>query len=318
MEITASARICFTVLTLLCIGGCGLQSQVPEHQVSQAVLRHPGNSLRARDSAARRAAALILRSISVPPSAAVSSVEPLGGGSVLAHADSAQDTPNVVDEHHWWVVPASRSAVVLSYIETHRPPGTTTVFVGSGTADRDGVRFRDVGFAWPSLPDVFLTRWLTVAVVQLPNRTTAVRADAQVVWVAPRPVGERVPADSSSVRIEITRQLRTAEAPVAVTSPGTVASIVSLINKLPIAQPGVSYCGNDLGVRVRLAFYRSPEVPPAAVATVNPGGCGDVQLTIAGHREPTLAGDLPALQRTSAMNQLAALLGRRLVLPPAP
>jgi hypothetical protein len=46
-------------------------------------------------------------------------------------------------------------------------------------------------------------------------------------------------------------------------------------------------CPADFGIRIRLAFHGTGR-RPLAVALVDPGGCGDVELRIAGRSQPPL------------------------------
>ncbi len=82
-------------------------------------------------------------------------------------------------------------------------------------------------------------------------------------------------------------------APLLVTDPAKVRSLVALVNGLPLFPPGVYSCPFDDGRGVRLAFLsragagkagHGPVIRSAvlAVAFAKSNGCGGVLLTIAG------------------------------------
>ena len=76
-----------------------------------------------------------------------------------------------------------------------------------------------------------------------------------------------------------------------------------MMNRLPAWQPGVYSCPADFGWRIRLAFYRTAatsSAAPLAVASVDPNGCGLVQLALAGRRQPPLSDGYTAATRLSA------------------
>jgi hypothetical protein len=220
-------------------------------------------------AAARADAAVLLSRLRLPPGSSASAVEPAGDGGQLARpAVGPAATPNVVDRHAWWRVPGAPAAV-LAYLGAHPPAGARRFLSGPGVA----------GFDWRPRRGVLSRRWVIVHAVALPGGSTGVRADAQVVWITPRPARERIPADERRLRIT------TARRSLVVTAPSRIRQAIRLLNALPAAQPGAVNCPADLGVTVRLAFR-----PHRAVAVVDPSGCGTVTLTLRGRRQPPLAG----------------------------
>src|ERR1700761_5345960 len=75
------------------------------------------------EAAAQSDAAYLPAQLPVPPGATESSGEPVGDDGLLAHLGLDEVTPNLVDEHDWWVV-AGAPVSVLSYIDSHAPSGS--------------------------------------------------------------------------------------------------------------------------------------------------------------------------------------------------
>jgi hypothetical protein len=227
-------------------------------------------------AAARADAAALLTRLQLPAGASASTVEPAGDGGQLARpAVGPAATPNVVDRHGWWRVPGGPAAV-LAYVAAHPPAGAHRFLSGPGVA----------GFAWRPRRRVLNQRWLIVHAVALADGSTGVRADAQVVWVTPRPAHERIPAGERRLRVTVGRHS------LLVTSRSQIRQVVRLLNALPAAQPGAVNCPADMGIRVRLAFRPRP-----AVAVVDTTGCGGVTLTLHGRRQPPLAGGRELIPR---------------------
>ncbi|HEY7934289.1 MAG TPA: hypothetical protein VID48_10750 [Solirubrobacteraceae bacterium] len=167
-------------------------------------------------------------------------------------------------------------------------------------------------------------RWLIVTVVQLPDGSTGLRMDAQVVWVTPRPASERIPSGTHTLLVSVGGVIpanNPKQRPLTVSSSKKINGIVGLLNVLPAAQPGVFSCPVDFGVRVRLAFYARRGVAPLAIAIVDPDGCGGVSLTIGGQPQPPLGSKAhpgsSTPSRTSLVQQIDHLLGVKLKIGPA-
>jgi hypothetical protein len=251
-----------------------------------------GGSARANRAAAQADAASLLTRLLLAAGATQSSIEPAGDGGYLGHpGEGSQATPNLVEDHTWWVLPGARTEVV-AYIRAHPPAGSAPVL--SGSSDRDGVTTSETqAFAWPPVTGVLATRWLVITAVGLADGATGLRVDAKVVWVTPRPASERVPAGTRLLRISVSSEIKRnqpRQRPLSVRSAKRIEAIVARLNSLPATQPGLRSCPADFGVRVRLAFYARRGAPPSAVAEADPAGCGEVQLTIGGTPQPSLEG----------------------------
>ncbi len=255
------------------------------------------------ESAAQADAASLLAELPLPPGSSESPTEPAEDGSLLAQPGIGPPaTPNAVDEHAWWIVPVA-PAKALAYICAHLPAGTTRPETfGKGLSGPNVPEDEIAAFTPPGSPGT-----LVISAVQLPNGSTALRADAQVVWITPRPASETLPSDAHLLRITVHdghRRSRNPESeslallkqllkrlPRKTTSLRRIEGIIALLNKLRVVQPGRRLCPLKPGdISVELTFYASPDMTPLAVADIQPGGCGSVSLTIGGVTQPRLEG----------------------------
>jgi hypothetical protein len=263
-------------------------------------------------SAAEADAASLLASLNLPASAVRQAAEPTGDDGTLAQAASYPGTPNLVDDHAWWVVPETTQQVV-AYIAEHPPAGGKPSLSGQSSGP-DQPTVTDTGFGWPSVPGALDMRSLVVSVVALNDGSTGVRADGEAVWITPRPRSERIPATARRVVVTNSRGRTLVQGPITVTSRATVRRVVSVLNRLPAWQPGVYSCPADFGWHIRAAFYatRAPGSRPIAVATITTTGCSVVRLTLAGKAQPALADGY------AATKQIGALLHVRFDTSPTP
>jgi hypothetical protein len=266
----------------------------------------------ANKAAARSDASSLLARLSLPPGSKRSASAPT---SVLSQPGLRPANLNLVDDHAWWIVPGTPRAA-LAYVAGHRPAGSKV----SGAGDGTGYTLEE--FSWPAIRGVLSTRTLIVEVAQLADGSTGLRADSQVVWITPRPASDRVPVGTDRVQVTVTRFGRRAQGPLRVTATKRVDRIVRLINSLPAAQPAAIFCPADFGILVRLDFYAGGRDTPVAVAEVDPGGCGQVGLTIGGRQEPELtSAGFPGSGRSPSIPlvaQLESAIGIRLdTAPPA-
>lgn len=136
----------------------------------------------------------------LPLGSSESSTEPAEDDSLLAHPGIGPPaTPNAVDEHAWWLVPVA-PAEALAYICAHLPAGTTRPeSVGRGPSEPNVPDNEIAAFTPPGSPGT-----LVIKAIQLPNGSTALRADAQVVWITPRPASETIPSGAHLLRITST------------------------------------------------------------------------------------------------------------------
>jgi hypothetical protein len=89
-------------------------------------------------------------------------------------------------------------------------------------------------FALPAVPDVLIQRELVLAVRS--GSQTAIRVDAQVVWLPARPVAERVPSAARVLTVTPVFGLNSdpraerLDHAFTVTGPATVARIAAVVN----------------------------------------------------------------------------------------
>lgn len=245
--------------------------------------------------------ASLLPLLVLPPGAAQSSTEPAGDGGHLAAASQTEATPNLIDQHTWWIVPLPR-AETIAFLRAHPPPGSKLTGSGQSGSGRLVVNGEDkVGdveeewqeFGFAPVAGTIARSSLLVTAVQLPDGSTGVRADAQVVWLTPRPPAEIVPPGSRLMRVSVLSEIpenRPDQRPFTVTSVRRIAAVVKLLNSLPAAQPGTLSCPSDLGNRVHLSFYTRSGSTPLSTASIDPEGCGGVSLVIRGRVEHELEG----------------------------
>jgi hypothetical protein len=150
-----------------------------------------------------------------------------------------------------------------------------------------------VTFDFPGDAKTGLWRELAVRVDSLRGGGSALRADAQAGWLEPRPTAERLPAGVERVQVTTTAphgghsETRTAS----ITSHQQIASLVPILNSLPVAQRPGPRCAGVVQAHIRYAFYAGSS-SPAAVALFN-ASCGRIQMVIGGRRWPDLELGLP-------------------------
>jgi hypothetical protein len=250
---------------------------------------------------AQRDAANLLQRLHLPPAAVRSPTEPSGDGGHLKPVPLLNATSAAVDQHDWWQVPGSPSAV-LAYVKSHRLSGSK--FDGSGGLYHSGALVdRSLTFEWPPVRGVLGERELTVTLIALPGGETGVLAQAQSNWIVARSRSERIPATVREVDISSAMLDGPTSVALSVTVGSKVRSLVRLLDALPVVQPAVYLCPAliENGARViTFSFRASAAGPLLARATYvayphlayDSGPCNAIDLTIAGRRQnPLLGGD---------------------------
>ena len=141
---------------------------------------------------------------------------------------------------------------------------------------------------------------LEVTVTSIGGGLTGVLAESQSIWIVPRPASERIPAATRVVQISSAVPGAADGGAVTVTRHGQVGSIVALLNRLPIVQPGVTGCPAQIDPKtITMTFSASSSGPALAVLqfndyqpwrAANSNECAPVQLSVAGRRRPALDG----------------------------
>ena len=226
--------------------------------------------------------------------------EPSGASPGLEEAPDRPRTPKLIDLTSWWRIPAEPGEV-LSWLEEYPPLESQETSVGSfSTGAPGGAPGRFIRFEWPPLPSVLSLRSLLASVIAGPEGSTLLRADAQDVWIVPRPLSDLI---LRPVRVLEVRGLAAATPrTVTIARPKAVEKIATLINGLAVSQPGdpepdggpIAACPklpSKLG-GLRLIFREIPNGPPVAEAVqMRPADlCNPLRLKIPGHPQVPLSG----------------------------
>jgi hypothetical protein len=217
--------------------------------------------------------------------------------SLTVPGEGPAATPDIVTATQWWRAPG-RPQAVLAWVRAHVPAGFTLGSYGSGSYDPSpSVALPESWtdeFQLTTVPEVLTERWLVVLVVPDGDQT-AIRVDAQVVWLPARPAAERIPADARVVTItplfgyQADKKLERLDPVVTVTNPARVARIATVINGLALFPAGEFSCPADFGAEMMLTFTTGPAGPVVARATAEYGGCGVLSLSIGGRSMPALS-----------------------------
>jgi hypothetical protein len=287
--------------------------------VSAGVNAAPGKPVRTlagNRRAARRDAPGLLRALRLPAGAVSAPGEPRGDGGWLRPQQALVATPARADVHTWWRV-LGRPDVVLAYVEAHPPSGAKLFTIGSGHNDRTGRTVLNVSYTWPAIPGLVGFRELAISATALSGTVTGVLAQAESDWILPRPPSERVPARTREIDITTAKLAGQTTAALSVTNAAKVRRIVSLINAMPIAQPGLISCPElqvDGARVITIKFQARAGAPPLARATYTDyppltapsGRCTPISFSIGGRvQHPLIGGDF--------LKKLQRILGVRLI-----
>jgi hypothetical protein len=266
-----------------------------------AAPNQPGPTLASNKRAAQLDASKLLASLKLPASATSLSAEPSGDGGELKPQPALVATTANFDVHAWWRVPGTEDAT-LEYIEAHPPAGATQYATGSGTG-QSGATEQSVSYSWPAAPGVLGFRELTVIVTSLQNSVTGVLAEAESDWIVPRPASEQIPAGVHEVDITSAKLNGPTTISLSVTNPASVRRVASLIDAMPIVQPGWYSCFALVGEGARVITVRFRARPGSSVLaqatytdypplTAPSGPCTAVDFSIRGRAQtPLIGGD---------------------------
>jgi hypothetical protein len=249
-------------------------------------------------SSARVAARRILGALRLPAGASRAQANP--GPPSLGKPPFVAATPNLVDVHEFWRVPGAPRSV-LNWITKH-PPSGSKAFESGAIGDNGSVVSQFVGFSFlRSSRDRDPSETLLVTVGAARGGGTAVRADAQAVWLLTRPASERVPAGVHAIAVSESRFSGQPPGRWTVTDASRVKRVVAILDRLPAAQPGPAACPADAGPFVTLELATAAKHGRRlATAYVDGGGCRRVGLVIRGHREHPLQGNPRLLGQLSS------------------
>ena len=189
-----------------------------------------------------------------------------------------------VDRYRFWRV-AEPLGSVRRFERTHRPRGSQRS--GSGYAS-GGTVFS----AYPPQPGRTSDRWLAVTLVALPDGSTGVKADAQEIWIVPRPSTEVIPAGVREIDVRSPGLL------LRVSDRAKVTRIIRWFDRLPTVQPGIFHCPMLVqGPTIHLVFHDAAGVLARASFAADSVGhslvstpCTPISFSIRGHRQTPLVG----------------------------
>lgn len=253
----------------------GARSPLARHAAAQP---SPDEVAYARQGAAEEEASALLAGTPLPAGATAYPAEPPGLGGVLR--SRPREAADLVERTGWWIVPGAPGAVI-AYIHDHQA-GVSSERFSVGAVD-DGVFFATVQLA--EMPGPIAARRLELQAFALPGGKTALRVDADVLWVGTR---DPIPRNVRFIWITVNelRGPRQGTREFQITRPKRVAATVALADSLEPARPSfqIESCPAGFG-SLTLAFYSSGAKVPLAVMTDYLGGCGGVTLLILGDRD---------------------------------
>jgi hypothetical protein len=254
---------------------------------------------RANRRAARHDAASLLTKLKPPAGAKTVRSEPAHDNGYLKPQPLLEEDFASLTAHTWWTVPGDPQSVIDA-IEANPPAGATQDGTGSGGNFKTGTSELDVDYQWPPIAGVLGPRLLRITVTSIGPGLTGVLAESQSVWIVPRPASERIPVATRVVQISSAVPGAADGGMVTVTRRGQVGSIVALLNRLPIVQPGETACPALIdGKTITMTFSASSSGPALAVLqfvdyrpwkAASSNECAPVQLSVAGRQRPALDG----------------------------
>lgn len=209
-------------------------------------------------------------------------------------------SPNFFHIHPFFWVSSESVDAVRRYLSAHAPPGSQlNITSESGTS---GGTYRwDYGYSWPELAEVAYERELLVGVVARPGGGSALRADAQGVWLEPKPPTERIPEAASLLEVVETLGERTHRA--STQSATKVTAVAELLDGFPIVQRSgpISCTAIPSEQAILRAYFR--DAPGGAVLaeteqTLPEASCQAIGLTIEGKEQRPLINEKEALTKS--------------------
>lgn len=249
-----------------------------------------GESEAVADAEARLAA------VDVPPGAIPVSERPQGI-TVLGGPPEVSGSPNFVDRGKWWVL-AESSSEVLEWFRANPPAGASQRI--SGGLYGPGGEFSYLGFEWPETSRL-AWRMLTVAAATRPEGGSALRIDAQDVWLEQHPASEKIPKAARFLEIVWDRS-KGRDSTGSTSNRRFIRSISGELDSLPVAQAvGIVYGCSPLlptaTVTLRFRARRGGPDLATAVQRMPPGPCSPMSMTIGGKRRAALVKAGPVIAR---------------------
>lgn len=238
--------------------------------------------------------ARLLRLFPVPPRATLIN-PPYGNGPRVLRESSSQLAFPSESRHRIWRV-RMPFGQALAFVKAHRPAAVITHFgesIGGLT-----MRNREATWTFRAIPHLIPFRWLSVTLVELAPRTTAIRVDAQDSWSV-RPPDEKLPAGIREVTISRSRWKQYPALFLRVTDPKRVRKVIRRFDALPAVDPVLQrrlMCPLLFGPSTTVDFRSASGGILAHAELFGLGGvgsvCNHISFYVDGREETPLAGNV--------------------------
>lgn len=224
---------------------------------------------------ARFEADRLLQLVRVPPGSTLRSHSP---ATILDQPSQTTATDDIIDEHRWWTV-SSDAETTLSWLTKNGVQHLKSS--GSGTSDGPaGVTEYTLVFD-DRAPAGIDSEELQLDVAPMADGSSAIRADAQVVWLPDRSPDETIPRDIN--RIDVSAYTMKGRIAHRILTGAKARHLADIINALPTAVRAEGSCGMDQGYRLRVAV--------GSLLFDEDVACSDITVTDDGSSLPALGGD---------------------------
>jgi len=196
-----------------------------------AVLSHPTTA--ANGVEAQRDAAALLQHVVLPASARRLAHAPGRAGGLLASAADGSASPVQTGRSRLYRVELSLDSTI-AFLKAHVPRGSRLTAQGWAGGPHTP-RNEELTFSFPAVAGRLSLRDLVLTAVALPDGSTGIRVDSQIVWIVTRSPSEAVPAGVREIDVGSGAVLHR------VRRPARVAKIVRWFDALPIVQPGAAF-----------------------------------------------------------------------------
>ena len=244
----------------------------------------------------------LLAAVHLPPGAIRLTSKP-------ANAPAAP-TPegDMVTQTQWWSTNTS-AADVLSWVAAHPTSSTVATLQEWSGSGIQSPRVTDaVGFDGNSA-GVLYELYVGVTPFTLSGGRTGIEVTASVYYRPARTPQETIPVTAKLVVSQILPGVAGNGGTVTTTDPGVIGQVARIINGLPTAPLGPRYCPMNNGAGISLSFESSSGTVLYLVS-LETSGCGGSAITVAGHPQPPLAGNVDAAgQVVSAIGAHWHLMG---------
>lgn len=229
----------------------------------------------ANRQAAVRLASEMLASVVLPASAQPLQRPPM---AELDQPFQRIGTDDLIELHTLWEVPVS-FAQFWAFATSHPPSGTSQS--GSGSASNpQGITAQELTWSLDHLPHEIGTAWLLCTFAPIGAGLTAVRIDAEVVWLPGRAAQTLVPTYDLSASISLADLPAGPASRTLILGPGRqLRSLIRLINRLRTVSPPGPFSCAARSTSATIVFRAYPGARQNATAAQQLG-CSDFQLKV--------------------------------------